>query len=136
MSKYTPLGEFLRAQAKAEVPMSFGEIERVIGAALPPRAQEQRAWWSNNPDNNVMTKVWLEAGFVSERVDIGARRLVFRRSTDRARPKWVPGDPIPLINGRHPIFGALKGLMVVREGVDLTEPADPTWADIVDGKTI
>jgi hypothetical protein len=28
---------------------------------------------------------------------------------------------------RHPLFGALKGLLVVMPGTDLTEPADPDW---------
>jgi len=28
---------------------------------------------------------------------------------------------------RHPLFGALKGLLRVMPGTDLTEPADPTW---------
>jgi hypothetical protein len=32
----------------------------------------------------------------------------------------------------HPLFGALKGLGTVAPGVDLTEPADPTWADLVE----
>ena len=31
---------------------------------------------------------------------------------------------------RHPLFGALKGVTSIPPGVDLTEPADPDWADI------
>jgi hypothetical protein len=30
---------------------------------------------------------------------------------------------------RHPLFGALKGLVHVPSGVDLTEPADPNWGN-------
>src|SRR5216684_1897032 len=78
MSKYAPLGDYLRKQRMSAVPMTFAQIERVIGGKLPP-SQYHRAWWSNNPWNNVMTKVWLEAGFVSEQVDIDGRKLVFRR---------------------------------------------------------
>ncbi|MEA2936481.1 MAG: hypothetical protein QOD74_3127, partial [Variibacter sp.] len=59
--------------------MTFAEIERITGSKLPPKAQHQRAWWSNNPSNNVMTKVWLEAGYETERVDMAGRKLVFRR---------------------------------------------------------
>lgn len=36
---------------------------------------------------------------------------------------------------RHPLFGALKGITSIPPGVDLTEPADPDWADISDEKT-
>jgi len=79
MPKYAPLGDFLRKQRSAQVPMTFAQIERVIGAKLPP-SQYQRAWWSNNPWNNVMTKVWLDAGFVTEQVDVEGRKLVFRRA--------------------------------------------------------
>ena len=35
MSKYTPLEIFLRDQRRDLVPMTFAEIERVIGAPLP-----------------------------------------------------------------------------------------------------
>jgi hypothetical protein len=31
---------------------------------------------------------------------------------------------------RHPAFGALKDTTFVPPGVDLTEPADPDWADL------
>jgi hypothetical protein len=27
----------------------------------------------------------------------------------------------------HPLFGALKGLLRIAEGADLTKPADPEW---------
>ncbi len=62
MGKYEPLGVFLRGQRSEEVPLTFDEIERITGVKLPPKAQHHRAWWSNNPSNNVMTKVWFEAG--------------------------------------------------------------------------
>ena len=83
-SKYDPLGDYLASRQTAEVPMSFAEIEKVIGAALPPKAVDHPAWWSNNTSNNTMTKVWLDAGFRTERVNISARKLVFRRVERRA----------------------------------------------------
>src|SRR3954451_20045222 len=79
MSKYEALGDFLKSQRGDRVPMSFAQIERVTGAKLPPSAAKHRPWWSNNPTNSVMTRVWLNAGFESEQVDMAARRLVFRR---------------------------------------------------------
>jgi hypothetical protein len=119
MGKYEPLAQFLRTQKTDEVRLTFAEIERIVGAKLPPSARKQRAWWSNNPDNSVMTKVWLAAGFRSEQVDMEARELLFRRVPDN--PRSSP------MSGRHPLLGAMKGLVQIMPGTDLTEPADPEW---------
>lgn len=78
MGKYEPLGQFLRNQAKLYVPMSFAEIEEILGAKLPS-SKKQRAWWSNNPSNNVMTRQWLDAGYETESVDLTGEKLVFRK---------------------------------------------------------
>ena len=127
MGKYSRLGEFLRTQRGKEVPMTFAEIERVIGSKLPPNSPQYPAWWSNNPSNNVMTKVWLAAGFRTEQVDIKSRKVVFRRIE-----QTPPEAPAPQAKkgGRHPIFGALKGSVHIPEGIDLTEPADPDWGKV------
>jgi hypothetical protein len=129
MGKYEPLGAFLRKQRAQEVPLTFSEIEKIIGVKLPPKAQHHRAWWSNNSSNNVMTRVWLESGFESTQVDLRSRRLVFRRvskSSGEDRP------PAPKKGERHPIFGALKDVTFVPAGIDLTEPADPDWGKVYD----
>src|SRR3954453_18689008 len=134
MGKYEPLGQFLRNQRTHEVPLTFRDIEKITGVKLPPKAQHQRAWWSNNPSNNVMTKVWLEAGFESAQVDLSGRRLVFRR-VGNARDENVfpaPAPPYATKDGRHPAFGALKSITFVRPGVHLTEPADPDWGEVYD----
>jgi hypothetical protein len=31
------------------------------------------------------------------------------------------------VSKRHPMFGALKGLVLVAPGTDLTDPTDPDW---------
>lgn len=133
MGKYAPLGEFLRAQRTSLIPMTFEEIEEVTGVKLPPKAQFHRAWWSNNASNNVMTKVWLQAGYETEQVDMGARKLVFRRVGESSETWSEPGaTPHGFKNGsskRHPLLGALKGLMRIMPGTDLTKPAEPGWGD-------
>jgi hypothetical protein len=130
MSKYAPLGEYLRKQRTAQVPMTFAEIERVIGAKLPT-SQRYPAWWSNNPWNNVMTQVWLDAGFKSERVDVEGRKLVFRRTREAvsASGKSSPSDK----SKRHPLIGALKGTVWIAPGTDLTQPSDPEWGEVAYG---
>ncbi|WP_375415155.1 hypothetical protein [uncultured Bradyrhizobium sp.] len=138
MGKYENLGAFLRRQRTREVPLTFRDIEKITGVKLPPKAQHQRAWWSNNPSNNVMTKVWLDAGFESAQVDMDARRLVFRRAVKASDASAGFAEaalkPYAAREGRHPARGALKGMVHIPPGVDLTEPADPAWADLVDRK--
>jgi hypothetical protein len=135
MSKYDPLGHYLRQQNTELVPLKFEEIERIIGSRLP-ESKHYPAWWSNNASNNVMTKVWLDAGYRSEQVDISGRRLVFRRA-GAAKGEKPPVAPTPSPSEpadggparRHPLFGALKGLLRIMPGSDLTKPADPTWGE-------
>jgi hypothetical protein len=138
MGKYQPLGQFLRNQRTQEVPLTFREIEKITGVKLPPKAQHHRAWWSNNPDNNVMTRVWLEAGFESAQVDMEGRKLVFRRVAKASEAAGGFAEPVQkpyaTKDGRHPAWGALKDITFVPPGVDLTEPAFPEWADLLDKK--
>lgn len=79
MSTYAKLSEVLAARAGASWKVSFGELERLIGAKLPASAFKYPAWWSNNPSNNAMTKIWLKAGWRTEQVDIPGQTVVFRR---------------------------------------------------------
>ena len=129
MSKYEALGRFLRDQRTNEIPMTFAEIERITQTKLPPSALKHRPWWSNNPRNSVMTKVWLDAGFRTERVNMDSGKLVFRRIAKGGREKtWSEGTPEGSAgSNRHPLFGAMKDLMRIAPGTDLTQPADPDW---------
>lgn len=133
MSKYSALGDYLKRQAREIVPMTFDEIERVIGAKLPASAHAHRPWWSNNADRHVITKVWLEAGFQSEQVDLAGRRLVFRRVRATRPPgeDAQAGGETPV----HPAYGFMKGLVRVMPGVDLTQPADPEWASRLEAES-
>ena len=44
-------------------------------------------------------------------------------------PTTDPEDKVEraAVSKRHPMFGALKGLVRIPPGTDLTEPADPDW---------
>jgi hypothetical protein len=130
--KYEPLKAYLRAQRGSLVRMSFAEIERVIGAKLPPSAASHRAWWSNNPLNNVMTKAWIDAGFESQQVDLSGRKLVFRRVPESGRSqKSAPAPESPGASlGKAALFGWLRGTVAFNG--DLTEPADPEWGGRID----
>lgn len=79
MSIYGKLKDILAARDEEAWKVSFSELERLIGAKLPASAFKYPGWWSNNPSNNAMTKIWLEAGWRTEKVDIAGQTLVFRR---------------------------------------------------------
>jgi hypothetical protein len=132
MSKYSALGDYLKRQRGERIPITFGEIEKITGVKLPASAQKHRPWWSNNPRNSVMTKVWLDAGFESEQVDMPARKLVFRRV--RGARRADEGTPSVSEKPFHPAYGAMQGLIRIMPGTDLTQPADPEWADRLDAE--
>lgn len=141
MSKYDPLTAFLLSKQGREVRVSFAEIEALIGQKLPDKSKAHRAWWSNNPSNSVMTKAWLAAGYKSAQVDMAGEKLSFvpdaqqtgfgeMKQTEFAAAahdgpaKSPPEDKVP---GRHPAWGAMKGMITLLPGVDLTAPTYEDW---------
>ena len=112
MTKYNPLTRHLAARKVATVPMSFPELERLLGFALPPSARKHRAWWSNNPASSVVTKAWLAAGYQSRNVDLEAEKLVFVKLNTVQKTDAVD----------HPIWGWAPGSVSIAPGVDLTDP--------------
>lgn len=126
MSKYETFGNFLKGHKEIQLPLTFAEIEKIIGHKLPHSARYP-AWWSNNPSNNVMTRIWLEAGFKTEQVDIEKRRLVFRRVETASKPVQTGKDI-------HPLFGCMAGTIRIMPGTDLTEPSLPEWPELTEEK--
>ena len=114
MGKYDPLKSFLSGQAADRAPISFAEIERLVGAPLP-NSKRHPAWWSNTPSNNPMTRAWLAAGYETEQVDTAAQRLRFRRTENLAEAGLDEG-------GLTKLQAALGGTGQVASGYDLTEP--------------
>lgn len=132
MGKYEPLGVFLSEQTRNQIPMTFEDIEKIVGTNLPA-SKQYPAWWSNNPWNNVMTQVWLDAGYQTESVNTSSGKLVFRRvsrSDQNAKPTETGGsdqNKVATKSLHHPMFGCMKGLITIPDDLDLTEPADPNW---------
>ena len=126
MGKYDPLTTYLHQARTTEVPLTFEEVERIIGGPLPA-SKKYPAWWSNNPSNNVMTRAWLAAGFQTERVDIGSGRLVFRRV------RKASNTPAPLAAAKQApglldrLRASLGGTVTVAPGFDLTAPTGAVW---------
>ncbi len=126
-SKYAPLESHLRDSGHAQVPMTFSEIERVVGLRLPPAAFKHRALWSNNPGNWVMTKAWLAAGYETEKVDMEKRKLVFRKAVPDALVAGGDSSGAERSGSFADIFGALRDTVTISAGTNLTDPIDEDW---------
>lgn len=126
MSKYQPLTHHLATRADVRVAMTFAEVERVLGFPLPASARRHRAWWANNPANHVNAQAWDAAGYQSAEVNLADERLVFvKRGQATAEPGSDPDHQVAPV--QHPMFGAMKGQIVIHPDTDLTAPADPDW---------
>lgn len=123
--KYDRLNEFLKRQTASEVPMTFAQIETMIGSALPSSARKHRPWWSNNASNSVVTHAWLDAGYKTERVDMGGERLVFRRVDRRGAPPQVALESTDPLAG---LYGCMEGTIRFLPDVDLASPTGERWA--------
>ena len=140
MGKYEPLTQFLNKQGVSMLPMTFKEIERVIGARLPDSAFRHRPWWSNSTSNNVMTQAWLDAGWITSDVDVPGQKLIFRR-TSKTKP--APSAPYPTAETTLEIKGlsedtvkwldkraAASGRSVAETAADLlTQHAKPSFQE-------
>ena len=82
MAKYDPLNDRLRETRGNEVRLSFGEIERLLGAQLPKGAREKRTWWAN--DESGHAAAWTAAGFEAD-VDLEGQTVVWRRAGEGGR---------------------------------------------------
>jgi hypothetical protein len=145
MSKYQPLARFLKTQGTRTVPLTFKELEKILGFKLPPSAYRHRPWWANEARGHVHAKAWLDAGYETAQVDMEAKRLVFectaygetpmnaQQGLSEQRQDYRHDDyVIPSTVSKAPIFGALKGLLWIEPGYDLTSPmyTDEEWAEI------
>lgn len=76
MSKYGPLRDFLAAQGRNTVTLSFAEIDDLVGA-LPPSARKYHLWWLNNDLSHQHCQSWGEAGYTAH-PDLRSEQVTFR----------------------------------------------------------
>jgi hypothetical protein len=137
--KYDPLRHYLRQQTQSRVPMTFQQVEAVIGGPLPASARKHRPWWANDAMGHAHANAWLEEGYRTEQVDMEGEKLVFARATNAAE-KGMAESSAPYkahdASAQHPMLGALKGLLWIDPSLDLTKPAlDPDeWERVLNEK--
>ncbi len=93
MSKYDPLRRYLENREADQTPMTFAEMEGVLGFPLPNSARA-RSWWSNNPGSHVGVPAWRDAGFKVSRVDVGSEKVIFVRAAREPAAQPVSEDTV------------------------------------------
>ena len=80
VSKYDPLLQHLAKSDALMLTLSFGEVEQILGAPLPPSARRYSAWWANQEGKgHVESDAWMEVGYRTESLDLNAGTVVFRK---------------------------------------------------------
>lgn len=79
MGKYDTLHDHLRRRQLSPWKVSFNDIAALVPGGLPASAFSHATWWSNS-DSHVEASAWLEAGWRTERVDLGRRSVTFVRA--------------------------------------------------------
>lgn len=82
MAKYDPFGAYLSLRRDEEFEISFEEVERILGDALPLSASRPQ-WWANETDpdsSHVQSRSWRNAGYDAFLLPRG-RVLFGRRSS-------------------------------------------------------
>ncbi|NLG73049.1 MAG: DUF4268 domain-containing protein, partial [Chloroflexi bacterium] len=102
--------------------LDFPEFENLIGETLPTSASQHLSWWTNDPINNLHSRVWLRAGWKVEDVDLSRQSVTFRR-TDHALMQLFFAE-------------ALEALKQARPGVtEATKTYPQNWWAFTAGKT-
>lgn len=79
MSKYEPLGDYLRAHSD-RVTLSFDDIADIIGDTLPDSAYRHKAWWANEAEGkHVEAASWMDEGFRTEALSLADETVTFVR---------------------------------------------------------
>ncbi|MBQ8684441.1 MAG: hypothetical protein IJ518_08010 [Clostridia bacterium] len=71
MGKYAPLTNFLLSANQSKMTLTYSEIEKVIGFALPKSAYQYDRWWMNNDKTHTQSAAWGDAGYDVETVVLG-----------------------------------------------------------------
>jgi hypothetical protein len=98
LSKYEPLRRYLENQSGGRLPMTFAEVEGVLGFELPPSAKAHATWWSNNPGAHVGVRAWRDAGWRTSQVSVPSERVTFVRE-EAERLNRDDGETISLRAG-------------------------------------
>jgi DNA-binding transcriptional regulator YiaG len=92
-SKYYPLHKHLISSKERSIFLSFQEIERILGVALPRSARTSKAFWSNRSKGALQARAWMSAGYHVLDVNFGSQLVTFEKPDIRYEVK-VEGDTV------------------------------------------
>jgi len=82
---YRPLHAYLHGRFADCVVLTFGEIEDLLGFALPDPARAQQEWWANDGAKNSgpspQSRAWTQASRTAK-PNLFARTVLFERVPD------------------------------------------------------
>lgn len=79
--KYYKLENYLIQSRDPTLTLSFSEIEKILGFALPASAYVHRAKWSNSKSRS---SAWSNAGYRTEQVSLMEQTVVFKRADTKS----------------------------------------------------
>lgn len=65
VSKYEPLGDYLKSQDRAVLRLSFKEIEKIIGQSLPNSANTPQFWANVDRHSPSRRHQWMHSGYLA-----------------------------------------------------------------------
>ncbi|NUT18003.1 MAG: DUF262 domain-containing protein [Hamadaea sp.] len=77
ISKYEPITEWLKAQTADALPLSFTELEDILGQLLPPSARQHAPYWYDH--QNSLGKAIKAAGYRPQGADLTAEQVTLVR---------------------------------------------------------
>jgi hypothetical protein len=82
MGSYAPLHTWLMGQPAIinNIQATFVLIEGTLGFILPVTARQKSQWWENNATRRVQARAWLDAGLLTQNVNLQNQTLTFVRS--------------------------------------------------------
>lgn len=78
--KYRPLWAWLRGQPGPVVSVTFTDIERVLGFALPPSSRRHPPHW-HGYDNTAVGRAIRDGGWRARRVNLNTETVTFERDS-------------------------------------------------------
>jgi hypothetical protein len=124
--KYSALRAFLSDRSEPRIRMSFKEVAEAAKVKLPASAFRYPQWWQNDAEHHVQARAWMEAGYKTENVDLGAKSVEFVRTATPVRGVREMSESYhkkPAVPYKvHPAYGALKGTFAIDPNWDLTNP--------------
>ena len=81
LGKYEPLYRYLCLQSSDTVTLSFSELEKILGFALPKSAGTYTMWWSPG-GSHTQCQSWVQAGYKAVNIQQGiwAKQMTFKKA--------------------------------------------------------